>query len=208
MQDTYGGAANTVLMKCPVFRTGEGVEAAYWKQEAMRLQAEVEALILEKHDLQAEVVRLASEIVQRQCEVESLTGEKGELARQVEDLKGKQMMLAQMLFGRKSEKQAPAESESPEPATSESATSEASAPETSQPEKRPRGQQRGAPGHGRHLRKELPVRTITCELSKGRQRCFKCGKPFKTMPFPEISEEIDWILTAWRNRYERLRYCM
>lgn len=117
-------------------------------------------------------------------------------------LKGKIAELQQMLFGRKSEKQAAAQAVSAEEPDSESEGVGAQEP----PAKRPRGQQRGAPGHGRRRRTEVRTVVVEHDLPEGERCCPRCGKPFTPMPSDETSEEIDWEVEVRRKVHRRKRY--
>lgn len=126
-------------------------------------------------------------------EVEDLKG-------QVEALKAQIIKLQQLLFGRKSEKQASAEAE---PAEVLSTGGESAA---EQPAKRARGQQPGTKGHGRKKRTELPPQVVEHDLAAEARRCPHCGKEFASFPGDESSEEIDWVVEVRRKVHRRKRY--
>lgn len=58
--------------------------------------------------------------------------------------------------------------------------------------KRTRGQQKGATGHGRKRRKDLPVVEVIHDLQDDEKYCSICGLPFKPIPIIQESEEIDY----------------
>ena len=142
------------------------VEAAYWRERALRAEQEVEDL-------------------------------KG----QIEALKAKIIELQQMVFGRKSEKQGTGAAQSMEGEGNGETTPEEPAA------KRPRGQQVGAPGHGRRRHSEVPAVEIIHELPEAERRCPHCGKEFGTLPGDETSEELDWEVEVRRKVHRRKRYC-
>jgi transposase len=70
---------------------------------------------------------------------------------------------------------------------------------------RRRGQQPGAPGHGRRSRVELPTETCMHELPGGAPTCARCGKPYR--PFgTEDSDEIEFEVRVYRRVHRRARY--
>jgi len=113
----------------------------------------------------------------------------GEKDRQIEAFKAKVCELQHRLFGRKSEQgKAPAiEAELVGP-------------------KRGRGQQHGAPGHGRTLRKHLPVVEVEVPPPAGHIFCGRCNKPWVPIGEPEVGEQIDWEVRLVRLRTKRPKY--
>lgn len=112
-----------------------------------------------------------------------------EQGKQIEALKAKVAELTHRLFGRKSERSNP----------------EGTAPADQRP-KRPRGQQRGATGHGRKLRKDLPVVEVVLEPPAGQTLCACCGKAWEPWGEPEVSEQIEWEVRLFRRRTSRQKY--
>jgi len=72
--------------------------------------------------------------------------------------------------------------------------------------KRPRGQQRGAAGHGRRLHDNLPVVSEVFDLDDDKKVCKRCGLPFEEMGKTEDSEEVIIEVRAHRRRIKRKRY--
>ncbi len=107
---------------------------------------------------------------------------------QIEALKAKVADLTHRVFGRKSER--------------------GKAPKTTTPPqaKRPRGQQRGAPGHGRKPRKDLPVVEIELDPPADQLICACCNKPRVPRGEPETSETIEWDVRLFRRRVKRPKY--
>ncbi|WP_436315755.1 IS66 family transposase [Variovorax sp. LjRoot84] len=68
---------------------------------------------------------------------------------------------------------------------------------------RPRGQQRGRPGHGRRRAAELPARCETIELDAV---CPKCGQGLSAFPGTEDSEVVELEVKAYRRVIRRQRY--
>jgi len=144
-----------------------------------------------------------------------------ELEAQNQALTEKVRDLAHRVFGRKSERQtAPGGEEpiaatpvgaslDPEAAASDSLTPiAASAPENPSAEPaapRPRGQQPGAPGHGRLRRPQLPERIVYQDVPESEQRCSGCGNRYVAAGVEE-AEQIDWQVRVERVLIRRQRY--
>lgn len=71
--------------------------------------------------------------------------------------------------------------------------------------RRGRGQQPGAPGHGRRSRVELPTETCAHELPGGAPTCPRCGKPYRPLE-SEDSEEIEFEVRVYRRVHRRASY--
>ena len=71
---------------------------------------------------------------------------------------------------------------------------------------RQRGQQRGAPGHGRHEQGQLPVEYVDHHRREADACCATCGLPCEPFPGVETSEEIDWVVKVVRVVHRRHRY--
>ena len=69
---------------------------------------------------------------------------------------------------------------------------------------RPRGHQRGKPGHGRKMHPHLPARVETVELVGA--RCPKCGLGLSEFPGTEDSEVVELEVQAYRRVIRRRRY--
>jgi transposase len=107
--------------------------------------------------------------------------------RQIEALKAKVAELTHRVFGRKSER----------------GKSTATTPSRA---KRPRGQQPGAPGHGRKPRKDLPVVEVELDPPADQIFCACCNKPWVPCGEPETSETIEWEVRLFRRRTKRNNY--
>jgi len=111
-------------------------------------------------------------------------------------LKEKLAEMARRLFGRRTEKnQAGGASTS-----------------TQDPEKRPRGQQRGRPGHGRQRRPNLPVQRLLVDLPGGAPPCGQCGQPYRHNGTARSYAEIVWEVHLFRRfvvcqQYEQACAC-
>ena len=69
---------------------------------------------------------------------------------------------------------------------------------------RPRGHQRGTPGHGRTLQPDLPARHELIELEH--PQCARCGRPFRVFPGTDDAEIIEIEVKAYRRVVHRKRY--
>ncbi|MHB8332852.1 MAG: IS66 family transposase [Candidatus Dormibacteria bacterium] len=112
--------------------------------------------------------------------------------------------LQKQLFGRKSERATDVAEETPATASPAAAYRVAS-PEKA-PGERKRGQQQGAPGHGRRLHPHLPTEVLEQEIPSGEQCCPQCGMPYEDMGSAEESEEIEWLVRLVRRVHRRHRY--
>ncbi|MEM3485907.1 MAG: hypothetical protein QXI12_09830, partial [Candidatus Methanomethyliaceae archaeon] len=173
-------------------------EVERWRQKAIELSAENSAL-------KAENERLTKLLADSQKQVRALTA-------RIKDL-------AHRLFGRKTEKGVSSTGPSPEQTKSSDANSspdemerpfngDSCSGDATRPEKtpRPRGQQRGAPGHGRHRHPELETDVITVDFPPEQKCCPFCGLPFDPFPGFEESERIDWQVVLRRKVFRRPRY--
>jgi transposase len=120
-----------------------------------------------------------------------------EIRQQIEAMKAKLIWLNQQVFGRKTEAN---RSETHD--ESDNVSDIRGCPD----EKRHRGQQEGAKGHGRKRRKNLPIVEELHELPKDKRFCLKCGKPFNVFPGTDDSEEISWEVRIYRRIHKRTRY--
>ena len=96
--------------------------------------------------------------------------------------------LKKRVFGRKSEQRARADK----------------APGSDVQSTRSRGQQPGAPGHGRTTEKHLPVRIDAIEIDSPQCPC--CGLDFADFPGAEESEVLEIEVKAYRRVIRRRRY--
>ena len=71
---------------------------------------------------------------------------------------------------------------------------------------RPRGQQRGARGHGRRLHPQLPTEDVILQPDPSDLRCPNCGAPRVRIPGTADTEILDWRQSARRVLYHRPRY--
>jgi transposase len=74
------------------------------------------------------------------------------------------------------------------------------------PSPRPRGQQRGRPGHPRRDYAHLPAVEQILELPAQEQRCSRCGQPFAAFPGTDDSMVLEVEVRAHRRIYRRRRY--
>ena len=73
--------------------------------------------------------------------------------------------------------------------------------------RRPRGQQRGRPSHGRRSHQHLPATVETSELPPEQRCCRDCGQPFAPCGSePQLSTVIEVTVRAHRRLIRRRRY--
>jgi len=108
-----------------------------------------------------------------------------------EELEAKLRLRERQLFGRKTEKKAQGDKTLNTP---------------NEQKKRPRGQQKGAKGHGRKCHDELPAKEEVVDLPEGEKQCPCCGLPLTPFPGTEDSEIIEINVRAYRRIIKRKRY--
>ena len=113
------------------------------------------------------------------------------LAKQIQHLQGEIRELKRRLFGRKTE--------------SSSSAKPPSHPSDNQ-QRRSRGQQRGAKGHGRRNHDHLTTSDEACDLAEPHKCCPACGEPFAEIPGTADGDILEIEIRAHRRRYQRKRY--
>ena len=162
----------------------------YWKEQA----GQWEALVGQQKKQLEEQAEQWSALVDQQAK------QLQEQTEHLEALKARVIWLEQQVFGRKSEESPEARAEAfPAPTDSSASPSDRPAP-------RRRGQQRGAKGHGRKRRVDLPTEEIEHGLPADQQHCPQCGLPLEAIASSEDSEEIDWEVRLVRRVHKRRRY--
>jgi transposase len=114
------------------------------------------------------------------------------LLQRVAELEAQLRLREQQLFGRKTE--------------THSATTPASPDTTAAGPPRPRGQQRGRPGHPRRDYTHLPVVAEDHELPAAQCHCQGCGRPFAPVSGTEDSTILEVEVKAHRRLIRRRRY--
>ena len=147
-----------------------------WRARALRAEALAGQLIAEKAALNERVAGLAAQVEQLTQTVATLTG---------------------MLFGDSSEKKKPArEQDDGDNGGDEQGRG---------PGRRKRGQQTGAPGHGRRPYAHLETEERFLDVDPELRRCRCCGTEYEYLG-TEDSEQVDWRVTLIRVRWRRRRY--
>jgi len=116
-----------------------------------------------------------------------------ELEAEVEHLRGENRKLKDQAFGRKSEKQSRSDR-----------SNQLEDPSEARPQ-RPRGQQRGRPGHPRRDYSHLPVRETVSELPEAERVCPHCGLPLVASG-AEDATQIEIEVVVYRRVTHRCRY--
>jgi transposase len=116
-----------------------------------------------------------------------------ELETEVEYLRGQNRKLQAQAFGRKSEKQSRSDR-----------SNQLEDPNAPRPQ-RPRGQQRGRPGHQRRDYGHLPVREAISELAEAERGCPHCGLPLVASG-AEDAEQLEIEIYVYRRVTHRRRY--
>lgn len=115
------------------------------------------------------------------------------LKEEIKELRAKLKLRERQLFGRKSER------------GSKGKGKRGRRPDE-QPNKRRRGQQPGAPGHGRRMHNDLPAREELVELDPSEPVCRCCGLPLRERGDTEDSEVVEVQVQAHRRVIRRKRY--
>lgn len=123
---------------------------------------------------------------------------------QIEALKAKVAWLQQELFGRSTERRSASPTDSGDRGEVPASGTTGSRADGSSPP-RERGQQKGAPGHGRRSRSQLPCEIHRYDVPTGVPLCPKCGRPYLQFG-SESSEQIEWEVRLVRRVHERQRY--
>lgn len=127
----------------------------------------------------------------------------------IEALKARIVWLEKKLFGRSTEtaRTRPAGASSGKASAADASVASGAVEDGEAPgnTRRRRGQQPGAPGHGRRPRVELPTETCTHELACGTPSCPRCGKPYRAFG-TEDSEEVEYEVRVYRRVHRRARY--
>ena len=152
----------------------------YWKAEAKRWQAEAE--------------RLAAQDVLQQAEIADLKG-------QVAALSEKVTTLANLLYGKKTEKQKKTETE-PDPGDGDEGPGASSPTDDA---KRRRGQKPGSKGHGRRDYSKLETEERVHDVPDGKKSCPQCGADYERFG-EETSDQVDWQVRLVRIVHRRPTY--
>ena len=140
--------------------------------------------------LQKETNKLRSEVGYWRSMHRKAKEREAVLRKENKDLKAKVRLRERQLFGDKSE-QSKGENEH--------------LPEENN-EKKNRGQQKGAPGHGRKKHKNLSVVDEFYDLPEEEKVCECCGLPFEEFSTTEQSEVVEIDIRAHMRRIHRKRY--
>ncbi len=165
---------------------------AQLRQEVTELRAEVAGLRRENLELRQQAgywKGMHAQACRRIAELETA----------VEHLHGENRKLQTQAFGRKSEKQSCSDR-----------SNQLEDPNEPRPQ-RPRGQQRGRPGHQRRDYGHLPVREAISELAEAERGCPHCGLPLVASGVEDAEQlEIETIVyrrVTHRRRYQRTCQC-
>lgn len=149
----------------------------------------------------AEAVRLVAENKSLQAENNSLRDKITSLEGRIAALVAKVAKLAELAFGKKSERSKP----DPGSGGSSDGSGGGTGGGGDGTNKRRRGQQRGSKGHGRTDRSNLEVEEEVYDVEEAKRHCACCGKAY--VPFgDEFSEQIDWRVRLVRVVHRRRRY--
>jgi len=137
-----------------------------------------------------EHIELKSQIAFWKTQHERALKREKALEKELEKAKGEIRDLRQRLYGRKSEKAAPRDDRS----------------FTGGGSSRPRGQQKGAEGHGRTARPHLPIEEQVLDLPGGAPCCGICHLPYQPFPRTEDSDIVEVQVHAHVRRIKRKMY--
>ncbi len=127
-------------------------------------------LFCEHEKLKSKVTEYKTEAHYWKAQHANAVKREDELKKEVELLKAKIHLREQQAFGKKTEKKAKSQ---------EKATNKQKNDKTS---KRSRGQQKGAPGHGRINHDYLPEKKETIDVAEKLKKCSICGLPYNELP--------------------------
>ena len=155
---------------------------------------------LRRH-LTLRIERLTAQTLELGQRLDEVTQEREALHAEVDRLRVTVKELQTELYGRSSERTPPvAATPSTDGETASEPPTEAAAP------RRPRGQQPGAPGHGRHPHPQLPEVVVEHELPPAARQCPRCHRTYRDLGDAHPTEELDWELRIIRRRHRQHRY--
>ena len=171
-------------------------EDLYWEA---RYRAGLHVRAVERENILREKNReLAGELRRKDSTIATLH-------EKIEALEAKLVWFQRQLFGQKTEKakafQNRKNAGDQDPGAAENS---GCVPET-EIEKRKRGKQPGAEGHGRKLRSNLPAEEVVHDLPEDQRCCPICNLPRKPGPIEE-SEEVHWEVRLCRRIHKRKSY--
>lgn len=144
---------------------------------------------------------LEKRIQQLEKEHSKLHAQVKEKDQQIEALKAKLVYFQQQLFGRKSE-----QTDSQNSSNQDVSETNSSISEQQGQQKRNRGKQPGAKGHGRKRRDNLPTETVFHDAEEKDKFCPQCHRPRTPFFKTEDSEEIHWEVRIIRRVHKRKQY--
>jgi len=146
--------------------------------------------------------RLSARVAALEAIVAALTAENATLRETVAKQDALIRTYQALLFGTKSEKGLP--TALPPRFIGEGTTPP---PDVDRPprSREPRGQRRGAPGHGRRLYADLPPREVIHDLPEEARRCPTCGEAFLPCG-TEDATEVEWEVAIRRVIHRRRKY--
>jgi transposase len=144
------------------------------------------------YELQVESRRLRARVGQLEAVHRKGLMREEALKRENEGLRAEIRWLKRQLFGRKTEQKSGLISGDIVGQTNE--------------EVRGRGQQRGAPGHGRKLSDRLPVKEEIADLPAEAKQCPHCGLPYTPFVGTEDAEVVEIEVRPYRRLIRRRRY--
>lgn len=140
--------------------------------------------------LQKEINRLRSEVAWWKAMHGKATGREEQLKNEIKELQAKLRLRERQLFGKGSEKNKKENEGCPDV----------------KKKKKKRGQQPGAPGHGRKKHDNLPKKDEYHDLPEEERLCSCCGLPFDDFPGTEESEVVEVEVRAHVRRIIRRKY--
>jgi transposase len=167
-------------------------QGALAKQQEQAIQ--IEALQAQLGELREGKLRLENIQLRQQANYyqslhERALAKQQEQTSQIEALKAQLAEMQKRLFGRKGERACSSE-----------------AWKGKRRRRRRRGQQRGAKGHGRKCRHQLPAEAVVVTAPLDQQVCSRCGLPFVAAGTQAAHEEIEWEVRLVRKCYRCQRY--
>jgi len=175
-------------------------EAKYWRAQHTKAVAREKILKAKIFELEETLSRQEEQIKElREQLYKTIEGQKVQINHRdklIEELRSQNAWLKRRLFGRQTEQSKSDKDEQDIFISSDS----------SQKERRPRGQQRGADGHGRRRRKDLPTIEVVHDLKEDQKYCPVCGLPFCLFPITQDSEDIHYEVRIVRRIHKRKSY--
>jgi transposase len=155
------------------------------------------------HQLRQQVIDLRCQAKYWQAQHQRAVQREADLKQEQQHLQAEIRELKRRLFGRKSET---TNSADPKSQAAPPGDQPGDQPDGPAGQRRRRGQQAGANGHGRRRHDHLPAEDEFCSLPEHERCCQYCHEPFTQIPGTADGDILEVEVRPHRRRYHRQRY--